>query len=207
MISLLFLDSSGIIYTEPTDDPWFLATTDASVRFVDSRFEPGNYYAADGVGVLGCSTRRYICNPDLPNSECINSLSREGSNGSISAIRKAWPDHQDQYRMYPLLAAKLQYGIGDGSIDPLYFLGDAPTLLARNSLLSGQQTAKLPSYQWQIEQERVFRRTLTEWQSSLVTYARGAWVGSSQCGPQFPCERTCYSQVSGISDQTCKKTH
>jgi hypothetical protein len=198
MVSLVFLDNDLILYNYKTDDPWYSAHTpiskfDSTANASEAANDEGPYFADEPVGVLGCSTRRFICNPDMPGAECINSLSR---NKSVLAIQRAWPNPRDQQQIFPFLAASYQYGIGKGSPDAMYQLSGAPVLLARNTMTNNRQTARLPSDQWQIEREHIFTATLAAWQSSIVAYARGSWYGHLECKPDFPCERLCHSQVS-----------
>jgi hypothetical protein len=107
LVSLVFLDTDLILYNYKTDDPWFSARTprsrfDTSANVSEAARDEGPYFADEPVGVLGCSTQRFICNPDSPDAECINSLSR---NKSVFAIQKAWPNPRDQQQIYPFLAA------------------------------------------------------------------------------------------------------
>lgn len=199
MVSLLFLDTDLILYDHRTDDPWFSATTlvrDAIANISKVSKESSTYYQYfpdEPVGVLGCATQRFFCNPDMPDTECVNSLHR---NKSVLAIERAWPNPRDQQQVYPILAATYQFGMGKGQPDAFYQLTGAPVLLARNTMLENTQTAILPSSQWQLEREHIFTTTLAALQSSLVAYARGSWYGHLSCSPEFPCERVCHSQVS-----------
>ncbi|KAF3038648.1 hypothetical protein E8E12_005459 [Didymella heteroderae] len=182
MVSLLFLDTDLILYDHRTDDPWFSATTlvrdaIANISKVSKEASTHNQYFPDEpVGVLGCATQRFFCNPDMPDTECINSLHQ---NKSVLAIQRAWPDPRDQRQVYPILAATYQFGMGKGQPDAFYQLTGAPVLLARNTMLANEQTARLPSNQWQLEREHIFTTTLAAWQSSLVAYARGSCMPQS----------------------------
>jgi hypothetical protein len=193
LVSLIFLDANSILYAFKTDDPWFSATTPESklgpnANISDASGEEGFYFADEPVGVLGCSTQRFICNPNMPNAECTNFM---GQNKSIFAIQKAWSDPQDQQRIHPIVEGAIK-----GQVNSIYNIPGAPVLLARNTMGSNVQTAKLPSNQWQLESEHVFTATLAALQSSIVEYARGSWYGSLMCNADFPCEQMCHSQVS-----------
>ncbi|KAH7093216.1 hypothetical protein FB567DRAFT_575963 [Paraphoma chrysanthemicola] len=166
-------------------------------RTASAASDDGPYFADQPVGVLGCSTQRFICNPDAPEADCINSMSR---NKSVLAIQKAWPNLQDQQKMFPILAATYQFGIGKGQPDAMYELSGAPVLLARNTMTNNRQTARLPSNQWQLEREHIFTASLAAWQSSIVAYARGSWYGHPSCDADFPCERICHSQRVRTTD-------
>lgn len=155
--------------------------------------EENGPYFADDVQVLGCATERFICNPARPDLACINTL---GRNKSVFAIQKAWPNPQDQHQIYPFLVATYQYAVAKGQPDAFYQLISAPILLARNTMVENEQTAILPSNQWQLEREHIFKVTLAAWQSSMVSYARGGWWGHKTCSSEFQCERLCHSQVS-----------
>ncbi|KAH7083074.1 hypothetical protein BKA63DRAFT_502200 [Paraphoma chrysanthemicola] len=202
LVSLLFLDTDLILYNYKTDDPWFSARTpmsifDVSANTSSAASDNGPYFADQPVGVLGCSTQRFICNPDAPDADCINSMSR---NKSVLAIQKAWPNLQDQQKIHPILAATHQFGIGKGQPDAMYQLSGAPVLLARNTMTNNRQTARLPSNQWQLEREHIFTASLAAWQSSIVAYARGSWYGHPSCDADFPCERMCHSQRVRMAD-------
>jgi hypothetical protein len=88
IVSWVFLGANTISYNFRTEDPWFPARTSKS-RFVaharESDSDEAPYFADDPTSVLGCSKQRFIYNPDLIDSDCMNSLSR---NESIFAIQK-----------------------------------------------------------------------------------------------------------------------
>jgi hypothetical protein len=141
IVSLIFLDTDLVLYDHPTDDTWFSATTlvfDAIAK--TPKVSPNaptynQYFPDEPVGVLGCATQRFFCNPDMPDTECVNSLHR---NKSVFAIERAWPNPQDQDQVYSIFATTYQFSMGKGQPDAFYQLSGAPMLLARRTMLKNE---------------------------------------------------------------------
>ena len=192
MVSLVFLDASEVLYFHKTEDPWFSATTPT----IDED-DPDNAYTADeSASVLGCATKRLVCNPNMPKSlGCIDTFA--GSESINKSFNAAWPNVQDQHVILPIIHSINEPG--QGVAEDFYSVTGVPTLLSRNTMMSNYQLAKLPSNRWQSELEHIYRAALAATQSSVVEYARGYWYGSSACQAEFPCQRICHSQVSCAS--------
>ncbi len=181
------------LYNWETEDVWFSATTPWIAFGSTNSSKPDGYVSDVPVSVLGCASQRFLCNPQTPESACVNSLSKAKS---VHAIQKAWSNPRDQHQIYPLLAASYLHGrAGKGNPEALYSMSAAPTLLARNTLMKEYQTGLLSPDHWKTERQYLFVASLAAWQSSLVNYTRGAWYGPSSCSEEFPCERVCHSQV------------
>jgi hypothetical protein len=191
MVSLVFLDSSELLYLNRTTDPWFSATTPA-----DNSTEDAGYFADQDSGVLGCAMRRLMCNPLLPDETgCVNLFANNET--IIESLKKAWPDSQDQHVIYPLMVAQAESGIA-GAPETWYSIPGVPTLLSRNTLMDSVQFAHLPNDRWKDEREHLYKASLAVLQSALVQYARGYWYHDDGCSTDFPCKRLCHSQVSAL---------
>lgn len=182
MISLLIMDSSNIAYLNKTDDPWFSATT---------VFE-GGVASVDPPPVMGCLSYKSFCNPDLEDTKnCVNSYVEVGK----EALSKVWPKPEDQSVIAPLLSVLDNYVSSISDI--LYLTPGLPSLLARNSMISGTQWAPLPANQWQLEREHIFKANLAAMQAYMVDFARGFWMPiGTFCKQGEVCRRICHSQVS-----------
>jgi hypothetical protein len=195
LTTLLFLVPKNIAYLDRTEDPWFSATT-------TDKLYGGRLYESDqSASVLGCVTKRRVCNPDLPSSiGCVDTYSRNMSN---AGIERAWPDAQERMWLRPLAA--VAHSFGSGGIASFFDAMSVPNLLARQTLVPSTffanfsrtlQVAKLPSDQWQREIEYISQANLAAMQHFIVDYARGAWLEAMGLCDKNPCQRLCYSQVS-----------
>ncbi len=192
---LYFMVPSGVAYLNRTDDPWFSATKEYSMRI--SPHEIVGYVPDEPATVVGCVQERRFCNPKLPASEGCLDLYSAGQND----FNRIFPDPNDRMSLRPLSIVLQQYGAG--GMHGLFAAKSVPTLLARETLLLVDQTKKytafqtkpLPSNQWQKEFEYVNQATLSAMQHSIVDYARGVWLGGMDLCKDEPCRRTCYSQV------------
>jgi hypothetical protein len=201
VVSVLLLDASGVVYGHPTEDPWFSATTLASQNFLPTGSNNSEYFLSDPPGgILGCVTQRTYCNPDLPDSiGCIDGFTGQHVGGNEKdGLSVVWQDADDQSAIRAILSVLDQQGAGFA--DLVYGMPAAPTLLARNTLYSSLQGVALPTDQWKIEREYLFRANLAAMQAMLLDFARGYWTGDgSFCGRrdgnQKICRRICRSQV------------
>lgn len=196
VISLLFLDASEILYANPTDDPWFAATTtfsDASPVYETNGSRP--FFPDQPVGVVGCVTRRSYCNAKSSNSaRCIDPFISSSNEDSLQALSAAWPIAEEQSAMLGFMSALSNAG---SAFPELYYtMPSAPTLLSRSTIVSNLQSASLPKTRWQDEREHLFKAGLAAMQSTMVEHARG--FSSSQnlyCNAGLTCRRLCHSQV------------
>lgn len=193
MVSIVFLDSSGIVYLNEPHDPWFSATTLAKNGSVVAT-ESSGYVADSDSGVLGCAMRRIMCNPLLPGETgCVNLFAE--SKTAIEELKRAWPNPRDQHIIYPFMVAQASSGI-DGAPETWYSIPGVPSLLSQNTLLGSIQFAHLPNDRWQLEREHLYRASLAVLQAAVVQYARVYWYHDDGCSADFPCERLCHSQVN-----------
>ena len=192
-----------ILYAQPTEDPWFSATT----RVTDDNGAPvktsllgdmiSEVYFSDFTGnVLGCATERLYCNPSLPSSaSCIDSdgrLSNSTRSRKSDGISSLWPDPKEQSTFRSLLTTSSTAM----ELESKHLIPTLPTLLARNTLMKNTQIVLLPVDQWQIEQEYLFNSNLAQIQTTVVDHARGYWLGVGPfCRPGYACHRGCRSQV------------
>lgn len=192
---LLFLDSSELFYQQQTIDPWFSATTRLQLNGTYGQY---SYYKADEpVGVLGCGTETWICNPNLPGADqCFDgSALRFATNETLVALKRVWPDAKERSQIRAFFAAINIMGDGTGAV--LYSLPSVPAFLSRNTILGNLQTDKLPEDRWQAELTQIFKTSLAIVQHILVEHARGMWLGyNTACYEGADCKRLCHSQVS-----------
>jgi hypothetical protein len=197
VVSVLMLDASEIVYGYPTEDPWFSATTLVSQSSLPPGSNNSDYFLSDVPGgILGCVAQKTYCNPGLPNSiGCIDGFTGQHIGGNVmDGLSAVWQNVDDQSTVRSILSVLDQQGAGLG--DLLYGIPSAPTLLARNTVFGGLQAAPLPTYQWKIERDYIFRANLVAMQAMLLDFARGYWAGDgSFCGRTDGCRRICRSQV------------
>ncbi|KAF2491600.1 hypothetical protein BU16DRAFT_468495 [Lophium mytilinum] len=193
-LSLLFLESSGILYMDKTDDPWFAATTLGTMNADIREENPGldQYFVAnEPAGVLGCATQRFYCNPELQDGKrCVISL--EQSN--LDLLSELWPDEKEQAILGGTIAP---IHVGTSAYPETFYVGAGlPVLLTRFTLLGPWQTNPIPSNRWQQEMEHSFQATLASLQSSLVEDAMGDMlVGGDICTESEPrCIKKCKTQ-------------
>lgn len=195
-ISLLFLDSSEVVYVKKTEDPWFSATSLFNSSFLVSSANSRDFFVADEpVGILGCVTQRLYCNPNLPeNVGCIDGFAALNEQSSSGLFKSAWPNANDQSAMRALVAA---LGIqGAGLLDYYYNIPHSPTLLSRSTILGNIQVAAIPKDRWQEEREYLYKASLAGIQARMVEHARGFDIsGNPLCEGEKECRRICHSQV------------
>jgi hypothetical protein len=192
--SLLFLESSGVLYINRTEDPWFAATTAGTMNVAIQEAVSGLqefHVANEPAGVLGCATQRFYCNPELPEDKrCVNILGPY----DLGLLSKLWPNEADQAILRGTIAP---IHIDAASHPEVFYLASSlPTLLTRFTLLGPWQTDTIPSNKWQQEMEYIFQGTLTSLQSSLVEDAMGDLLaGGDICTKtRERCIKKCYSQ-------------
>lgn len=190
MVTLLFLEASGIMYLNKTEDPLFLATK------MPSKLPPDGtrFYVADRpAGVLGCATQKIFCNPLLPEQPRCVSIDQIVSGDLLSKI---WADPADFAAMYSLVTTMA--GIYAAYPINFYAAPGLPSLKARFTLVPPLQTEALPPNKWQEETEYTFQASLASLQSSLVEAVRGntPLPNDILCSPQSACETLCRSLVS-----------
>ncbi len=185
-----------MIYTQKTEDPWFSATSARVLSWSDgmgtSRNPKGQeiFLADEPLGVLGCTTSRYHCHPDLPTTTgCVKVHAKDAED----RIAELWPNQEDQalIRVWILALRPFQAG----NLGSFFLSNSLPSLLARRTILGDIQSDALASDHWKREFEYLFQATLALMQSRAVEYARGYWVGGPFCGPDTDCRRMCHSQV------------
>lgn len=195
--SVLFLDSSEVLYAKSTDDPWFAATTpvDGNITSFDPNMR--QFFTADEpVSVMACATQRKYCSPDNASmSACIDGFTgMDDRDYTTAALSKAWPEAQDRSAMRGFMSALGNQGAG--FLDAYYTLPSAPTLLARGTILGNVQAATISSNHWQDEREQVYKASLAALQSTMVEHARRLYLnGELYCDASEGCERLCNVQV------------
>ena len=181
-VSLLFLEQSQIRYLQPTNDPWFAATTSAG-----NRFDTPVYSTDNTATILGCASQTQYCNPDMSApSQCVNLAEPDYK----SYLESMWPEERDR-------AAMLGFAIALAlTKTPIDFYADYIPSLKAALTLSKFQTLKLPQNQWQLEMEFTFQASLASIQASLVDTVRGKFMlGRGACEEGTDCRAICGNLV------------
>ncbi|KAJ8110926.1 hypothetical protein OPT61_g6357 [Boeremia exigua] len=181
-VSLVFLDSSQVVYFNKTEDPWYSAT----IKTNESDPETG-WLADEPTSVMACAAELWFCSPDKPKPGGCISLSPGGGE-----IEDVWPKAEDQQFIVPILLTIGEQGLEWAT--SFYEVSGAVPLLSRTTMLGSIQVDAIPSDRWQDEIEHVYRASLASMQSSVVEYARGWWPGITACDLKYPCQRTCNTQ-------------
>jgi hypothetical protein len=199
-VSFLFLSAPGIIYDREITDPWFSATTpidDDMYTTITGHSSSGTkyYISEQPATVLGCTSQRFYCNPDLPeDKQCMN-IDVKGDNIK-DGIPRLWPDPVQRASFYGAMTSMR----GLLTADPHDFLESSglPSLMARFSLVDGTQVSIDAEKQWQKEMEFTFQAHLVSIQSSLVEAVKGAFPlrNDTLCQPEDACRSICRNQVS-----------
>ena len=169
-ISLAFLSSNSIVYSNATDDPWYSAHSNPLTVSIngsalnensDSIINATVYFRDHPVSVLGCAEQYQICNPGSDHRDICSpltglyALNREGL--GLNNRQKITAD------------ALFSTTTTIGSL--LEILGTS-ALTARNSL-HGAMQASLPDNQWTLEVEGWFNSILAQIQRAVLEYATG----------------------------------
>ena len=137
---LMFLSANNIMYTEPTDDPWYSAHIIAGPVYDLNGAAMGStelYQADNAASPLGCTVQYQVCNPNVPSSSgCGPLTSQLFLNETLSMFSS---EHQKQtfitffffLKSAPSAPSVVLAGIG------------ATFLISRDSLVEGVQ-APLP---------------------------------------------------------------
>jgi hypothetical protein len=196
-VSIIFLEASGITYTNRTEDPWFSATT-LKGGMVGWNNEVIETFVADApAGVLGCAVQQSLCNPAMADIDgCI--FTTYNRTEVADAMAKVWPDSQERSFLRAFMSILTSQSTN--YVDKLYSLRGVPALLSRNTLLSSFQTAVLPHDRWMDERQYLFNVSMALLQYDLVNLARGVWDGAGfYCWREHDdCSMLCDSQVSLI---------
>lgn len=193
MVTLLFLDASNILYSNATQDPWFSANTPSNST-TRTKFKGSNSYLTDGpVGVLGCVTQNFYCNPDhAGDDKCIDGFAMDYSDSnSTSSFVRIWPDARDRSAMRFVLSAVN----GANVLEDFYLRPGSPSLLSRSTIAGNMQIAVIPDHRWQDEREYIYKASLAALQAYLVDQARGDSVSRGPYCDESDCRRICRSQV------------
>ncbi|XPT04365.1 hypothetical protein M3J09_013444 [Ascochyta lentis] len=196
-VSLLFLDSSNVIYNIPTSDPWFAASQ------VLPAYYPGHrvYSADQPASVIACTTRVSICKPGEHSTEdCAGAFDHRGL---TPALRALWKNTEQAASVEGAI-----WYINRGKIfdsDVFYQTPGLPALMSQWSVDGITQTDNITSDRWQSELEHAFQASLAALQAAAVELASGSlqWeylpLGpyDSVCNPPKPngaCRKVCKTQ-------------
>jgi hypothetical protein len=155
-VLLIYIDSSGVLYEEPVDDPIFYAH---SVPQYDSTIkDPPNYYVSNYyAGVIGCAEQHQICHG--------------GSCTPLSGGMQLNLDHSRRPNIVQeVIFGRMEVGMAlSGMSQAISGRSDA-ALKASESLQDIIQSS-LPSNQWEIELSSWFSTTLALLQAHFQAYA------------------------------------
>ena len=189
-MTLIFLTSDGLWYREKTEDPWFAASQEVPT-YGDSKYTDFVYFSDETAGVLGCASQIWICNPERPESSCLNIQT-----ASESFYSDMWPDSFERAAMVGFMTAFEMFFVNP---DTLYASPGLPTLLSRFTLFGPTQLDAIPPNRWQKEIEYTFQASIASLQTGLAAAAqKGApWPTDEKwCPTPEACQALCYHQVS-----------
>jgi hypothetical protein len=189
-VLLIYIDSSGVLYEEPVDDPIFSAH---SVPQYDSRIkDPPKYYESDySASVIGCAEQHQICHG--------------GSCTPLLGQNQLTRDHLQRLNIVQkVIFGRLKVGIVlSGMLQAISGRSDA-ALKASESLQAVVQSS-LPSNQWEIELSSWFSTTLALLQAHIQAYANppNLLPGLRLTEPKAAVEFTmCRSQKTQLTNGT-----
>jgi hypothetical protein len=196
-VSLIFLDSSEIVYRTPTTDPWFAATR----PLVDKGNGDAGYLADQPASVIACTTRVTICKPDSHGvGDCISAFDEQGLSSTLKTI---WSDTKQAAAVEGAIWYINRGRVFDSDI--FYQTSGLPTLMTQWSIDGVVQTDNITSDKWQAEMEYAFQASLSSIQAASVELASGSlqWEylnegpQQSVCNPPDPdsaCRTVCQNQ-------------
>jgi hypothetical protein len=157
---MLFISSHSILYPQYRSDPIFPAREQD--KFEPDYDGPVYYYNnSTRAGVLGCVDSYQICESE--NGPC-------WSNNNISSIPQAPLNHSatEDENVAALLKLSLDYSTSCGSVQ----FRQAQALDAQ-SKITHIQSLPLPTSQWEVETEKMFRTSLARMQANVYDVVRG----------------------------------
>ncbi|KAK1753688.1 hypothetical protein QBC47DRAFT_430588 [Echria macrotheca] len=176
-VYLFFLTASGVIFSQPVQDPWYRATKLYSRKLSQASILEGDMeiYMQDEPGSpLGCAEQHQLCFPGAPDGVdgCTPLVSFDDLLNGGYASRAI---HDESKR--PGLEWMLNTTIGKSlqAFHPIAVIGNG-ALKARTSITGGHQ-APLPSTQWQTE--------VQHWHSSVLSHLQWQFV-EAVTGPRDP---------------------
>ncbi|KAK7706262.1 hypothetical protein SLS64_007601 [Diaporthe eres] len=170
-----FPRSSTLRFTQPTEDPWFNASTALGSFDFPYLVTTGDnatlYYASEPASPLGCLAQEQLCNPNLPEQSrrCTN-LTRPQTVGIESTTLGLFPPDANSDARLTWAFNSIWYD--SAAVEDILDTLGAQALLARAGVRNGLQ-GPLPTNQWQTEVEHWFNTTLASLQQSFVNLARG----------------------------------
>lgn len=166
-LSLFFLSTNGVAFTEPSDDLWYAAHNVLTANPSQDNALTTAYSGDEPVRVLGCATRYQYCNPDPKMGHSCTPLA--GIFTATSAADALWTTDK-QKNFFNASSNSILTGTG-GLVDIVIDTGIS-SLIARHSLSQGFQ-GPLSNNQWQLEVENWFAATLADLQKVTVEYVTG----------------------------------
>jgi hypothetical protein len=164
-VSLVFLATGGMTFTEPVDDPWYSAHQPLMNVTMDGS-DKGylQLYSADSpASVLGCTTQYQQCVPSLPEGQRCTKLGGIWETNQTLTAANDWQSNMTQQALLPIQMAEFQQVVT---------VLQASSLTSRYSMQTSMQ-GPLPSNQWQLDLENWHHITLAAVQNNVVNFAIG----------------------------------
>ncbi|PSN75050.1 hypothetical protein BS50DRAFT_671310 [Corynespora cassiicola Philippines] len=163
-VTIAFMSTRNILYSDSVDDPWFAAHGKGIYLAGDQNFQ--TYTADEVASPLGCTTQVQVCS----NTQCSR---RTGLLDMLSVGAREtliFPgEMSEEQRNFTVGFTRF---FTSSAVDQLFQTLGGETLLERCSLNSGLQVG-LPVNQWQLEVEHWSATLLASIQGTVIDYETG----------------------------------
>lgn len=173
---LVFLSPEGLLYLEPTNDPWYRATVPYQ-PFGSEGSESHVYYSDEAASPMGCAMRYQWCDSNKKCGDLASWVDSMISAGDLFHQGNMWAQSGTD-AVAGLDDTALRYNLFQFTVKQASDLYDMLSGLGPSSLLSIQHLmaswmGPLPDNQWQLDVSHWFAIRLASIQSSFVNVARG----------------------------------
>lgn len=171
-LDLIFLSANKLMYSQPTQDPWFKATTMVGRVEIHSGFEGKMkvFRQDEPASPMGCLYQSQYCNPNLPEGERCTPLSGDMDTEIPTQALFGRESQAALAKFNWLYMGVFQYVY---SLATTVSILGGHSLLARDSVMTGRTQGVLPGNQWQLEVQHWHDIYLAQIQSLAVDLARG----------------------------------
>jgi hypothetical protein len=169
-ISVIFLAGNDVVFTAPTDDPWFSAGhSHAPIKLGSALGTLPGYFSDDSARALACAQRYQFCNSSMPQDQSASCTPLLGLVSAVDLAQDLFPQgkNRDRFSWSAYEIQQLARGLSN-VINGL----KSGSLLARDSLAFQLQDA-LPDNQWELELQHWFKFALAELQRTILDQATG----------------------------------
>ncbi|KAF2266955.1 hypothetical protein CC78DRAFT_566402 [Lojkania enalia] len=169
-LQFIFLSGNRILFSEPTDDPWFSAHEPYTIpRSTDL----GGYLSDHLASPMGCIEQYQFCNPHKSGQPCTDLAGILPASGDALTTLDLSPMQQEIVNVIMNIVYALGVNIG-AAFDP-----DGLKLAAQDSAYSAWQLP-LPNNQWEIEMQHANNIVLANLQKAIVSYTQGPSTPEAQ---------------------------